>query len=472
MVRYLFIDMNSYFASVEQLDNPNLRGRPVGVAPVLAETSCCIAASYEAKRWGVKTGTGVRDARLICPDIVIVEAHPRRYVEVHHAIVKAVEKVIHVDKVMSVDEMACKLLGQERDVAQACQLGLDIKAAIRQKVGESLTCSVGIGPNVMLAKVAADMQKPDGLTIIEQHELPGRLEVLDLEDLPGIGPRMRKRLNKQGIVTIRQLCQLSLRELSQQWESKVQGERWYHALRGEDISDIATRRSSVGHSHVLPPQLRTETDAWAVLQRMLYKAAMRLRHDHLKAQSITVQLNYLGRDSWRLRERIDPTGDTPTLLRVLHHLYWQKPVGKILKVGVVLGDVVEGSQIPNHLFEHDRHLLALSQVMDRVNHRFGIQGAYFGGLHHVLQRAPMRIAFNRIPNPALEAHSQESPVPPHPRNLTASPFGGAWAGPPGSIATSTIRMKQVKEPQELHYEVCDETRNTFEESSLNEIKAP
>ncbi|HQR44303.1 MAG TPA: hypothetical protein PLX97_16520, partial [Gemmatales bacterium] len=297
----------------------------------------------------------------------------------------------------------------------------------------------------MLAKVAADMQKPDGLTIIEKHELPAKLESLDLQDLPGIGPRMRKRLNRQGIVSIRQLCQLSLKEVCQQWQSTVLGSRWFHALRGEDIADIPTRRSSVGHSHVLPPQLRTDTDAWAVLQRMLYKAAMRLRHDQLKAQSITVHLDFLGQEGWGLRQRIDPTGDTPTLLRLLHRLYWKKPAGRILKVGVVLGDVVESDKIPNHLFEEDRNLLALSQVMDRVNHRFGIQGAYFGGLHHVLQRAPMRIAFNRIPNPALEALSEDSPAPPHPRNLsTATPFSGAWGGPPGSMASPAAKLMKFK----------------------------
>jgi DNA polymerase IV len=430
-LRYLFIDMNSYFASVEQMDRPELRGKPVGVAPVMAETSCCIAASYQAKKWGVKTGTGVRDARLICPGIAIVQANPRRYVEVHHQILKIVEDVIHVSKVMSVDEMACKLLGDEREPDNARGIADNIKQAIYSKLDKSLTCSIGIGPNVMLAKVAADMQKPDGLTVIQKHELPERLEPLDLEDLPGIGPRMRKRLNKQGILSIRQLCQLSEREISLLWGSKVLGGRWFAALRGEDLAEIPTRKSSVGHSHVLPPQLRTDTDAWAVLQRMLYKAAMRLRNDHLRACSVTVHLNYMGRDSWGLRQRIDPTADTPTLLTVLQRLYWKKPrEGKILKVGVVLGDVVDERQHADHLFEQDRNLLALSQAMDQVNQKFGIRGAYFGGLHNVLQRAPMRIAFNRIPDVALEGLSENEPIPPPSTMQYPSYPTRAWGSPP------------------------------------------
>lgn len=449
-LRYLFIDMNAYFASVEQHDYPHLRGKPIAVAPVLAETSCCIAASYEAKRHGVKTGTGIRDARALCPGLLVVQAHPRRYVEVHHQIIAAVERILHVDKVMSVDEMACRLLGDERDPNHARNLALEVKASIKKDLGGALTCSVGIGPNVMLAKVAADMQKPDGLTIIQKHELPTRLESLDLEDLPGIGPRMRRRLNKQGIINIRQLCQLSESDISLQWGSKVLGGRWFHALRGEDIAEVPTRRASVGHSHVLPPQLRNDTDAWAVLQRMLYKAAMRLRDDHLKARSVTAHIDFLGQPGWGLRRRIDPTGDTPTLLQVLHHLYWKKPAGRILKVGVVLGDVIDDRQIPDHLFPQDRNLLKLSRAMDQVNQRFGIRGAYFGGLHHVLQRAPMRIAINRIPNIRLEALSEEDEnTQASPRaasvgsknTLPSPPYHTGWGGPPGGIPSSLKSRK-------------------------------
>lgn len=430
LLRYLFIDMNSYFASVEQLDNPALRDKPIAVAPVMAETSCCIAASYEAKRHGIKTGTGIRDARAICPGIIIVQANPKRYVEVHHQIVSTVEQVLHVDKIMSIDEMACRLLGAEREPVKAHHLALKVKSSIRASLGEALRCSVGLGPNVMLAKIAADMQKPDGLTMIEPHELPGKLECLDLEDLPGIGPRMRKRLNKQGILSIRQLCQLTERELSQLWGSKVLGGRWYFALRGEDLVESPTRQASVGHSHVLPPALRNDPDAWAVLQRMLYKAAMRLRHDQLKARSVTVQISYLGKEGWGSRRRIDPISDTPTLLQVLHRLYWKKPAGRILKVGVVLGDVVKVSQTPEHLFTQDRNLVALSHAMDQVNQRFGIQGAYFGGLHNVLQRAPMRIAFNRIPNATLEGLSEKDDRPP-PSTSPMPNMNRSWGRPTG-----------------------------------------
>jgi DNA polymerase-4 len=127
-----------------------------------------------------------------------------------------------------------------------------------------------------------------------------------------------------------------------------------------------------------------------------------------------------------MRRRIDPSADTPTLRRVTDELYHKKPAGKILKVGVVLADVVAADKIPEHLFSRDRGLLALSKIMDTVNQRFGIKAAYFGALHDVLQRAPMRIAFNRVPNAALESLGEEEEEPPHVR--------GMWGAPPGGIS--------------------------------------
>src|SRR6516164_6819945 len=119
--------MNAYFASVEQQERPELRGRPVAVVPVKAETTCCIAASYEAKRYGVRTGTMVRDARRLCPELCVVEARPRKYVETHHRIVEAVGSCLPVTAVLSIDEMVCKLMGGERQPDEAVKLSQRVK---------------------------------------------------------------------------------------------------------------------------------------------------------------------------------------------------------------------------------------------------------------------------------------------------------------------------------------------------------
>src|ERR1700685_2689077 len=135
-LNWLFVDLNSYFASVEQQVRSELRGRPVGVVPMMADTTCCIAASYEAKAFGVRTGTVVAEAKRMCPDIVLVEGRHEIYTEYHHRVVEAVESCVPVTAVCSIDEMACRLIGRERPLLNAIDLGIRVKRAIHERAGE------------------------------------------------------------------------------------------------------------------------------------------------------------------------------------------------------------------------------------------------------------------------------------------------------------------------------------------------
>ncbi len=396
-LRYLFVDMNSYFASVEQQDRPELRGRPTAVIPLLADTTSCIAASYEAKRFGVKTGTMVRDARRMCPGIRFVEARTHRYVEVHHEIIKAVESCLHVDKVMSVDEMSCRLMGEEQEPIFARIIAGKIKTAIRKQVGEYLKCSIGLSSNVLLAKVAADMQKPDGLTVIESQDLPGRLHELALRDFPGIGKNMEERLMKLGITTVQKLCSLSLSEMIEAWNSKILGESWWHRLRGVDLPDQGVMHRSISHSHVLAPELRTDEQAKIILDLLLHKAAARMRESGVWARSMDLAVVHMGSQSWRMHRRMDPCHDTLTLLRFLAQMWKQKPEGSPLKVAVALSDFTKTFNVADSLFPGERQLGALSVAMDKLNQKFGQNKIYFAGIHGLQSRAPDRIAFGHIP---------------------------------------------------------------------------
>lgn len=394
-LNYLFIDMNSYFASVEQQLLPSLRGRPVAVVPTRADTTCCIAASYEAKRFGIKTGTLVKEAKRLCPELRLLEARPKLYVETHHRIVKAVEACLPVHAVMSIDEMVCRLGDGERDPEPARRLAGQVKASIAGTVGEYLRSSIGLGPNILLAKVAADMQKPDGLTVIRSEDLPQCLYQLHLRDFPGVGPRMERRLNDRGITTVQQLCEMSRPQLAALWDSHVLADRWWRRLRGEDVRDPPTRRHSIGHSHVLAPQLRNDTDAWTVLVSLLHKAAARLRQMNYWTCSLTMSVGYFGRGTWQASQRLSPCRDTLTLLHAIEPMWRDKPRGTPMQVGVVLSDLREERNIPQSLFEEDRRLLALADAMDRVNDRFGPDTVYFGGSHRPVRPS---IAFTRIPD--------------------------------------------------------------------------
>ncbi|MEW6165361.1 MAG: DNA polymerase [Pseudomonadota bacterium] len=403
-LRALYVDFNSYFASVEQQLRPELRGRPVGVLPVLAETTCCIAASYEAKARGVKTGTPVHEARQRCPGIVLVEARPPLYVEMHHRLVAVVESCTPVGKVLSIDEMVCPLMGSERARDKALALAARIKTEIAAKVGAHLRSSIGIAPNTFLAKLASNMQKPDGCTVIEAADLPHVLHRLELRDIHGVGRALEARLRRHGIDSVDKLCAANAAQLCAAWGS-VEGERMHAKLRGEELPDRETRRASVSHSHVLPPELRNAAAAYSVLHRLLQKAATRLRSHALICGNVHVRVKYRDNAVWRADQRVDPTSDTLALLHALDALWRRRPPGQArpLAVGVALTALDAAGHRSGSLFGEGAGHERLDRAIDAINLRYGKNSLYFGGAHRALAAAPMRIAFQHIPDLEVEA---------------------------------------------------------------------
>ena len=412
MLRALFIDFNSYFASVEQQLHPVLRGRPVGVVPVMADSSCCIAASYEAKAFGVKTGTRVADARRLCPDIVLILADHAKYVQVHQQAVAVVDRIAPVRQVVSIDEMECELTGRWRERARAVALAQQIKATLLAEVGECMRTSVGIAPNTLLAKLASNMQKPDGLTVIEQHEIPGRLLHLPVSSINGIGPRMVRRLAAVGIATMQALYDAPRDVLVTVWGG-VGGADMYDRLRGRWYGPRQSNTQSLGHSHVLPPDLRHPDGALAVLNRLVQKAAMRLRQQGFYASSMSVQVRcahrYASETGGERWVEVGETQDTAFLLHTLQTLWMsglhrlQKPVS----VGVQMHGLVPASQHTPDLFEAapapQRHTpprdrSKLLAAVDALNRTHGKNTVMFASAHAGRDHAPMRIAFNRIPD--------------------------------------------------------------------------
>ncbi len=400
----LFLDFNSYFASVEQAEKEELRGRPVAVVPVMADTTCCIAASYEARAYGVKTGTRVSDARRLCPDLQIVPARHETYVEYHYKLIDAVERCAPVAEVMSIDEMWCELTGSWRERATAEALAKRVKQSIAKEVSPYLKCSIGIGPNVFIAKTASDMQKPDGLTVIEPDALPQALYGLELRDLYGIGPRMEARLRKHGITSVEKLCNASKEKLRNVWGG-VEGERFWRQLRGERVERRAhAGQVTLGHSHVLPPDLRNDKDAFAVLHRLTQKAAMRLRKQGYYAAGMALGLSYAEGRRWHTEMRIGETQDTLELIHALNALWEQRPRlrTKLMRVGVTMLNLVDAAHHTPGLFDEEPRRAALTASLDKLNLRHGKNAVYFGGAHRALREAPLRIAFTRIPDPKTE----------------------------------------------------------------------
>jgi len=399
MLNHLFVDMNAYFASVEQQLRPELRNRPVVVAAVLVDSTCCIAASYEAKALGIKTGTSVRQARELCPHVQVVEARPEIYVRCHHKILAAVESCIPIERVHSVDEASCRLWGAQRQPERALALARQVKQAIRDKVGACLRCSIGLAPNAFLAKVASDMQKPDGLTLLTPQDLPYKLYPLALNDLPGIGPRMLRRLHSYGVGTVEQLCALPEKRLGEIWQGVV-GRRWWYWLRGHDLPELPTRRQSISHSHVLPPALRTRQGAYAVLVRLIHKVAARLRRLNYWASTMSVYVSFSYREEgWQGSVALGQCRDTLTMLEALAALWPSLPLGEHpTQVAVTLHRLVAAGNASQPIFSEMRDRLRLADAMDRVNRAFGSNAVYFGAMHQSRDSAPTRIGFTSVPD--------------------------------------------------------------------------
>ena len=407
----LYVDFNSYFASVEQQLRPELRGKPIGILAVMAETTCCIAASYEAKAFGVKTGTSVRDARKLCKNMTFVEARPPLYVQFHHKLIEIVESCTHVEKVLSIDEMVCFLTGSQQVKENALKLATKIKHAINAQY-PFIRSSIGIAPNTFLAKLASNMQKPDGCVVIEDSDIPEKIYKLKLRALTGIGNQMEARLNHYGITTMQQLYAANKQQLRAAWGS-IEGERFYDKLRGLEPYYIRNSRSSLGHSHVLPPPKRNIAGAKAVLHRLLQKAAMRMRSYALLTKHISVKIKFRHVKTYHTQyfyneSSLLATDNTLKLTETLEILLGQlnnveadyQPVA----VSVNFGGLNNLSEVSYDLFTEKPSLseTKLNKALDVLNLRYGKNTVYFAGAHGGLANAPMRIAFNYVPDLVAE----------------------------------------------------------------------
>ena len=404
-VDWLFLDLNSYFATVEQQDRPELRGRPVGIVAVNTDSTCCLAASYEAKAYGVKTGTGVKDAKLLCPHIQIVEARPKVYVEYQKKILHAIEEQIPIHKVWSVDEVACQLMGRERFLPNATTLSYRIKQALRN-LGAALRCSIGLAPNSYLAKTAADLCKPDGLTILLKQDLPYALHCLKLQDIVGISNAMERRLNQRGVTTVEQLYKLTAEQMRTIWGS-VLGETMWYWLHGEDWEEKPdSARKTLGKQHVLAPKYRTRDAAYQVALKLLNAAAAKLRRLDMWARGIgaTVAFTHWGQAAnhtqpagWNASRRIQACRDTMTLQDHLRQLWQDCPECTPVHVGVWLFDLISDKLLTLRFFE-DTKRETISHTMDAINKHYKRQNlVHLGGMLGLEDAAPTRIPFFSVP---------------------------------------------------------------------------
>ena len=405
-VERLYIDFDSFFASVEQQLNPELRGRPVGVLPIQSDSTCVIAASYEAKAFGIKTGTPVREAKAKCPDIALPVARHDEYVRQHRKIVDVVNRHVPVIKVWSIDEVECELIGREQTTC--VEIARAIKADLADHVGTYIVPSIGIAPNQFLAKVAAEMDKPNGLIVLHPDDLPGRLFDLELKDLPGVAASMENRLRLAGINTVEDLWNLTPKHARAIWRN-VEGERMWAQLRGFAVSRPETVRRMFGHGRVLGWQSRTPDKALGCARLLTVKAARRMRREGYAASVFSLSLRGQTGMRWASDLKLSPAGDDHTFLKALGVLFDQGIASlydtRIKKLSVALHGLVPFEQWTDSLFDsaksraQRRRWDTLMTAMDGLNSRYekcvvsvGVREEPPGGY------AGAKIAFGRIPD--------------------------------------------------------------------------
>ena len=315
--RRLFVDFDSFYASVEQHDNLEYRNKPLIVVPCISDYTCAIAASYQAKRLGVSTGTRVKTAKEKIPGLIVCQARPKRYVEVHNLIVELLYKHFKKIQVLSIDEMSCEI--DEDDDFDCEMIAALLKLDLLDLFSEHLTCSIGVARNVFLAKVASDMNKPNGFTAISHED---QIKSLELVDLPGIADKMESRLNRSKIRTIDDLLALDELGLKKAWGSII-GARWWHMIRGSLQCDYGLSNNEIpksfGHTHVLPPDKRDDSGSFEVFESLLYKAIDRLNKHNVGAKRVTIYLSWRNTET---KKRGTIKLSSPIAIASLDFKYW------------------------------------------------------------------------------------------------------------------------------------------------------
>lgn len=368
----MHVDMNAFFAAVEQQSNPVLRGRPVAVVGSEQRT-VILTASYEARGYGIRTGMRLHEARERCPELRLVPANNRLYTDISTRITALLHDYTPLVEVFSIDEAFLDLTGSLRLFGSAERIAYLIKSRIRSRFG--LTCSIGIAPNKLLAKLASERKKPDGLTIFPPASVPAILEVTPIQELCGIGRRLTRQLNDRGVFTCGQLGRLPQEQLIRRHGRT--GAALHAMARGIDASPVVPMAASapvksVGHGMTLRQDLSDRGAIAEVLRLLGEMVGRRARRYRVSGRTVTLTVRYTDFSTFS-RQQLQPDylSGGPEIyraaLRILDGLDLTQPVRLL---GVRLSTLRRDSeQLP--LFDGERRQQQLTAALDAVNDRFG-----------------------------------------------------------------------------------------------------
>ncbi len=366
----ILVDMNAFFASIEQHDCPEWRGRAVAITNGLTGT-CIITSSYEARAHGIRTGMRLREARRLYPDLIQVAARPGRYAEVSARIMASLQSISPDIEVFSVDEAfldvsRCQnLLGSPERIAQLT------KETVFKVSG--ILCSVGVSGDKTTAKYAAKLNKPDGLTVIPPWEAKARLQNVPVTDLCGINKGIGAFLAARGVLTCGDMERLPIGELAQRFGNP--GRRIWYMAQGADPEPLQLNvppPKTIGHGKVMPPNTRDVEVIRTYLLHMSEKVAARLRQHSMVAQHFSIGLRE--RDGWigSKAKSIFPTHDGHVIMALCAKILASQWTGQgVHQVQVTALDPrSEHGQLELFGDTDDRHESS-NAAMDAINHRYG-----------------------------------------------------------------------------------------------------
>lgn len=374
----LHVDMDAFFASVEELDRPELAGRPVIVGGTPQGRGVVAAASYEVRKYGVHSAMPTATALRLCPHAVLIPPRHGRYAELSRRIRAVFERYSPQVEPLSVDEAFIDVTASERLFGSAATIGRRIKDDIREELG--LVASVGLAPNKFLAKLASDLDKPDGFLAVAEEGVAAFLAPLPIGRLWGVGPKSAARLERLGITTVGRLREYPERMLADH-VGRAAAEHLWQLARGIDERPVEPVREakSVSHETTFHRDIADPGLIRGWLRELAEQVGSRLRHEGHAGRTVTLKVRFRDFSTTTASRTLSAPTDVTTEIRDAALALYAERIGpghppvRLLGVGVSGFGPPDGDQLS--LFDQDRQRAGrVDGVLDDIRARFGADG--------------------------------------------------------------------------------------------------
>ena len=371
----MHIDLNSCYAIIEQQANPLIRNKPVGIAAYDSPGGFIIASSYEARKYGIKLMRN-REARQILPNIIIMTPDPEKYFDAHRRFKRVLERYTSEVTPKSIDEFVVDFRGSRavQDGHSLVDIGKEIKQDIKESLGEYVTVNIGIAPNRFLAKIAAGMDKPDGLDVIRNEDILNVYGQMDLTDLPGINYRYKARLNVAGIFTPLDFFEAKMPKLKKEVFKSVVGYYWYLRLRGYEVDGEKFRTRSFGNDYAVGDKTSDPDKVNRLIMKLCEKTGRRLRKHDFEAHGISLYLAFENGQWWGKSKRTHHTLYSTqeiylSCMRLLRHIDFP---ARVTHINLAVFDVSSATPVQLGIFDGTRlDTRSLAKAADVINDRYG-----------------------------------------------------------------------------------------------------